>query len=1314
MCWLLPLLLFLYSTMYSTQIIKPTSILPKARGKMTATTSPMTMHTTSLITLHLILTALLCCRPELLPSPPPCQYPLYCCNDKVDDKTVLFVNSTESGAESCPTSGPPPNFTPDPHHSVCHTLDEYASCPSYYFQKAQVINFMQGKHYLSRSLIINGQGQGPMDNEQKHMLQVQPYPSNGTIDIVCNSTNASITLENAHFTLKALSLTDCGGGSYALNVSNVSRLTIEGITLLGRGAIKVEKSHGRINISNGRFSNLNGSCKYPSILNIVFEDNIHCSFDKTCHSCNTSLWLEHVTFENNTCASIHVKLSQLRYSVNTTMKRVVTSGNTLNKNTAYKEDILFFFRLSNTIIIDIDNCSFMGSNSAMKGLFLQESDEQESLDFNSINNVNQINITNSEVSGYMNGSIEMEFLNQAYKDIQPRIYLENVTISNAYTNYECWSVFVILYTSSDTQNRIVLNNVTFKNNVAGSSHCSGVLGSVAFFSFAHNATLINCTFQNNTGTALTVVGTQVTFDGSTSFINNTGVRGGAVALYAGGNIIPTDGATVLFHNNSAIDVGGAVYVSPCKYKADKLSEYYDQKCFIEKQLNASSSTFTFNFINNNAKNGGDAIYGAMLSRCFVDVNYTELGYKYLELVSNLNFSHPQKMSLISSEPSRVCVCSNNTVQCNRMPNRKSVYPGQLFEVEAALVGDMNGTTNGVIHAKLLGDEVTLGDILQNVQQASLTNCTKLTYSISSRNVTSSTFLTLSPTQTLTNSQEEIEVESTTYFEKSIQLLPCPLGFSLLKDVSECGCDPKLSSINITCNITSLEFSTNGKDWIGMKYLDNIMYYSKSCPCNYCKEKFLSVHLQLNDTPGQESLDQDVQCAYSRTGVLCGGCPVNLSLALGSNRCLPGCTDNYLSLVIAFALAGVALVFFIKVLNLTITVGTINGIAFYANIIAVDPSLFFPPESHVRTHFTPIISWINLDFGIETCFLKGMDGYTKVWLQFVFPMYVLILALLIVVISHYSMTASRIFGKNAVPVLATLIMLTYAKFLRTVSYAISSVQLQSLNPSNETVSVWFYDGNLEFLKGKHIPLFIFSLALVLLVLLPLTIVMLCSQWLQKITHVYGLQWVARLSPFFDALTGPCKSQHRYWIGVLLLARCVLIIIYASARQTRVPTELAFVSISSTLLMVGVGFIYKKVYIALLEYASLANLCILSTGTLYIKDISGNQEALAGASVGIASAQFIVVVLFHAWVELRQPARDLWLKINRRNEERMPLPIAIDRPEVRPGNAYHPLLGSSHESVPSKMVNVGSSHFPVASFSKYREPVLEHLDLDHSVQ
>ena len=34
-----------------------------------------------------------------------------------------------------------------------------------------------------------------------------------------------------------------------------------------------------------------------------------------------------------------------------------------------------------------------------------------------------------------------------------------------------------------------------------------------------------------------------------------------------------------------------------------------------------------------------------------------------------------------------------------------------------------------------------------------------------------------------------------------------------------------------------------------------------------------------------------------------------------------------------------------------------------------------------------LTWLNLDFGIETCFFDGMDAYTKIWLQFVFPAYI---------------------------------------------------------------------------------------------------------------------------------------------------------------------------------------------------------------------------------------------------------------------------------------------------------------------------------------
>ena len=43
----------------------------------------------------------------------------------------------------------------------------------------------------------------------------------------------------------------------------------------------------------------------------------------------------------------------------------------------------------------------------------------------------------------------------------------------------------------------------------------------------------------------------------------------------------------------------------------------------------------------------------------------------------------------------------------------------------------------------------------------------------------------------------------------------------------------------------------------------------------------------------------------------------------------------------------------------------------------------------------LIAWLDLDFGIETCFYNGMNTFSKTWLQFVFPVYIMVLVGLVV-------------------------------------------------------------------------------------------------------------------------------------------------------------------------------------------------------------------------------------------------------------------------------------------------------------------------------
>ena len=182
-----------------------------------------------------------------------------------------------------------------------------------------------------------------------------------------------------------------------------------------------------------------------------------------------------------------------------------------------------------------------------------------------------------------------------------------------------------------------------------------------------------------------------------------------------------------------------------------------------------------------------------------------------------------------------------------------------------------------------------------------------------------------------------------------------------------------------------------------------------CPLNYCTKK--KVHINLNNP--------DEQCRPNHWGLLCSSCKYGFSLILGSSQCKK-CSNRYLALLIPFALAGVALVVLLFILNMTVTTGTLHGVIFYANIVAANYQIFFPPEFNIVAKI--FIAWLNLELGIETCFFHGMDAYSKLWLQFVFPFYIWLIVGFLIYIRKQSQRVTQLLGSNPVAVLDTLFLL----------------------------------------------------------------------------------------------------------------------------------------------------------------------------------------------------------------------------------------------------------------------------------------------------
>ena len=455
---------------------------------------------------------------------------------------------------------------------------------------------------------------------------------------------------------------------------------------------------------------------------------------------------------------------------------------------------------------------------------------------------------------------------------------------------------------------------------------------------------------------------------------------------------------------------------------------------------------------------------------------------------------------------------------------------------------------------------------------------------------------------------------------NITLLPCPLGFTLSQYPAQCVCDHQLQKHHIPCDISTQTVHCSGSMWINASFKDNIsngVIIQSPCPFDYCKPTALDVNLQRPDT----------QCAFDHSGTLCGHCKPGLSLTLGSSQCRV-CSNAYLSLLIPLTAAGLLLVFFIHIMNLTVAQGTINGLIFYANIVWTNQSNFFPAGD--INPLTVFIAWLNLDLGIEACFFDGLTAYWKTWLQFLFPLYIWGIVALVISIARCSFVASKIFGNTSVPLLATLVLLSYAKLLRTIIVVLRFTILDF--PDGSSTAVWSFDGNIPYFSGIHVPLFLVAVAFFLFLWLPYTTVLTFTQCLQRTTNYRVVRLFLKLKPFFDAYFGPLQDKHRYWVGLLLLIRGVLFVVFAITPTNSSTVDLLVTTATVFMILVYltfVGHVYKNSYLTILENSFFLNLGILAVGTLYIRANGGSQAALVYTSISIAFTEFIAVLLFHVY-------------------------------------------------------------------------------------
>ena len=790
----------------------------------------------------------------------------------------------------------------------------------------------------------------------------------------------------------------------------------------------------------------------------------------------------------------------------------------------------------------------------------------------------------------------------------------NITIDacNFIQNYATFgSGIIIRVHSSDTRNHGA-NYIHFShNNFTDNAALEPDYNSAVLHLENSEFQLTSCNFTNNNSSGIYALFATIYLQGSIRFIGNRAVTGGAFHMDCsskGQSVLRFNNINLVISNNTVTEYGGAIVV------AEHCSLY--RYCFFDI---VGEDEQKIRMTDNRARIAGNSIYGGSLESCIFEnasgiVMYLTLN-TFQEIFGKDNSRSPSE---VSSSPYKVCFCSGASTgsECNTT-HEKAIFPGQEFNIPAATTGQYGGASPAIVRTDLITSDNTTQLGPRQAVQCFGRECGELTYMI---------------TTTANHTQLQLYVETAlglrhTQSVINITFLPCPFGFQLNTDApSKCDCAHHLQVSGVTCDITSQTIRRPASMWIGNYSGDPTLH--RNCPFDYCKPVDATIGFS----------DQDDQCSFNRSRVLCGSCLPGLSTSLGSSKCLE-CSNIYLLLIIPFAVAGVVLLFLLLICNLTVSTGTINGLIFYANIVRKNHSIFFPAvhKAFITQILEVFIAWLNLDLGIETCFFNGMDTYTKTWLQFTFPVYIWILAGTTIYASRHSVTISKLTAKNAVPTLATLFLLSYAKLLHAIIAAISPITLVN---KYESSLVWLLDGNIPYLEGRHIALFGMALLATVLYVVPFTLLVLLAPCLQAHSDYQLLRWINRLKPLVDAYEGPYNVSFRFWTGAMLLIRVILFTVFACNAVGDPRVNLLAIAIVLLGLSVALNMgVYKRCLVQLLEVFFISNLAAFSVSTLFLKASQASlrkQEILTDVMVGSAFIVFIIIMVYHFYQHIRETA------------------------------------------------------------------------------
>ena len=1218
-------------------------------------------------------------------------------------------------------------------NQTCHTL-LYYTLQQEFFQSDIRLLFLSGTHNHSFITVI----------ENVTSISFSPLYHNTTMKkpvIACSSqTFVGFVFKSVlSVSIHSLNFTGCGqefsfGSVHHKNISNYATLAF-----INGGHLNIDN----INISNSKSQGLMivGIQKSVKIIRSLFTNAIHEKND-TSYIAGNSLIIVPTTANNGTFENIMIEKSSFinnvnrmdcvangtrckcerfapglsifvyHKNVNITMNEVVFDGNLgcRGGNVA----IIFYVYLVGHVLMT--KCIFQNGNASLGGgMFLSflgestytssDSEYNHKLTLGAVVQISNCTFQNNSAT-LTGGALYINLRNSiSYRHLIVQIGKGSDFTGNslAYQGIGGVAIHYVNYFSSELKSlqelQLIIRDTTFSHNVLNNASKWNNSGcGVILLRNAHYTEIKDIAIYDNKYSGIFMVESTLIVSGQVHIHSNSGSSGGGM-LFCSNSVMYLKPNTLLnISYNQVVHAGGGICIEEQCLQSKPI-------CFFQKSNEASMNHSETNSIkvivkNNTAGYAGDQIYGGSIAFCFIVEspkhnindppvqNSIEVFKKVFDIDLNA-----YKTTSIKSHQRRVCLCNDTTMtrNCSLRSPQHQLYPGGSFNITVAVVGQLNGTVPGTVYSNLPSQygSVKVGDRAQKINAT----CQNMTYTIYSKGIFQEVVILELGIQFVGDESFAYHLSFYDTLKVPFTFNKCPIGFELSKQ-GDCECQSMIKAY-FNCDIITKTMKLNGnkKAWIGIH--GDTLLLSHGLALDYCTD-------QANISSDNSTIiNQNSQCRFNRTGILCGRCSENFSVALGSSHCLRNCSYYHLFLIPVFAIAGLVLVILISVFNLTVAEGTTNGLIFYANVLHISEGYFFH-RKHIKV-LTPLlrafIAWLNLDLGITTCLYNGMDDYAKAWLQFVFPLYIWVISGFIIILSKRFHLAANLVKRNGVKVLATLILLSYSKIIRASVNAFHAKyihHIQIYNPQNKSDEIgycWIMDCNVPFLEGKHTALFLVGI-LTCAMLLPFTLTLLFIDQLNKLSVYWCFSWVWKLKPFFDSYTGPYTNEGRFWTGLLCTTRVVLILIRNINDHETVHLNIALANAAVILFLIFPWIlrskIYRKRWLNILECSFLFNIGILSPSTLYN---SKGYSWLTHLSVGIAFATFLAVSCYHVLAHVSLVQRAFW------NSKLKQMKVKV-WPRSK---TVHP-----YSECDSHSENFFGALPPVVHFNQDREPLLAERD------